>query len=116
TFGEDAYIAEALEQGAVGFLLKASDPRELQDAVHAAASGAAYLSPRVAHRVIDRFRSAPQPDAAAQEAIGSLSARAREVLALLGAGGPHSEVAAQRDLTEGTRKNRRASRKSRRPA
>src|SRR5699024_7610618 len=55
TFGEDAYIAEALEKGAVGFLLKASDPRELQDAVHAAASGAAYLSPRVAHRVIDRF-------------------------------------------------------------
>jgi DNA-binding NarL/FixJ family response regulator len=102
TFGEDAYIAESLEQGAVGFLLKASDPRELQDAVHAAASGAAYLSPRVAHRVIDRFRSGPQPDAAAQEAIGSLSAREREVLALLGAGRANSEVAQQLYLTEGT--------------
>ena len=102
TFGEDAYIAEALEQGAVGFLLKASDPRELQDAVHAAASGAAYLSPRVAQRVIDRFRSGPQPEAAAQEAIGSLSAREREVLALLGAGRANSEVAQQLYLTEGT--------------
>src|SRR5699024_4986006 len=102
TFGEDAYIAEALEQGAVGFLLKASDPRELQDAVHAAASGAAYLSPRVAHRVIDRFRSGPQPDAAAQEHTGSLWAREREGRAPPGAGRAPSAVAQQLYLTEGT--------------
>src|SRR5699024_12309418 len=101
---EDAYIAEALEQGAVGFLLKASDPRELQDAVHAAASGAAYLSPRVAHRVIDRFPSGPQPAAAAQEAIGPLSAREREVLALLGEGRASAGVAQTLYPTEGTGK------------
>ncbi|GAA1552769.1 MULTISPECIES: response regulator [Brevibacterium] len=102
TFGEDAYIAGALERGAVGFLLKASDPRELQDAVRAVAAGAAYLSPRVAQRVIDRFRSGPSPDAEARSRIDELSERERDVLALLGAGKANSEVARELFLTEGT--------------
>lgn len=102
TFGEDAYIAGALERGAVGFLLKASDPRELQDAVRAVAAGAAYLSPRVAQRVIDQFRSGPSPDAAARSRIDALSERERDVLALLGAGKANSEVARELFLTEGT--------------
>jgi DNA-binding NarL/FixJ family response regulator len=50
TFGDDAYIAGALEAGATGFLLKSGDPRELIAGIHAVADGAAYLSPRVAHR------------------------------------------------------------------
>ncbi|RBP61696.1 LuxR family two component transcriptional regulator [Brevibacterium sanguinis] len=102
TFGEDAYIAEALERGASGFLLKASDPRELRDAVHAVAGGAAYLSPRVAHRVIDRLRAGPRPDAEAQSRVEPLSPREREVLALIGAGCSNAEVAARLFLTEGT--------------
>lgn len=102
TFGEDAYIAGALERGAVGFLLKASDPRELQDAVRAVSAGAAYLSPRVAQRVIDRYRSGPIPDASARSRIDVLSERERDVLALLGAGKANSEVARELFLTEGT--------------
>lgn len=52
TFSEDEYIARALGDGASGFLLKSGDPRELLACVRAAADGAAYLSPRVAQRVI----------------------------------------------------------------
>jgi DNA-binding NarL/FixJ family response regulator len=52
TFGEDAYVARALANGANGFLLKAGDPRELLAAVHAVTEGAAYLSPKVARQVI----------------------------------------------------------------
>ncbi|MGW4798624.1 response regulator, partial [Nonomuraea sp. NPDC004297] len=52
TFGEDDYIAKALDIGASGFLLKSGDPRELIAGVHAVAGGAAYLSPKVAQRVI----------------------------------------------------------------
>ncbi|WP_309131530.1 response regulator transcription factor [Brevibacterium sp.] len=102
TFGEDAYIAEALARGAAGFLLKASDPRELRDAVHAVAGGAAYLSPRVAHRVIDQLREGPRPDPAAGSRISRLSEREREVLALVGAGCSNSQVATRLHLTEGT--------------
>ena len=48
TFGEDEYIARALDHGAAGFLLKALDPRDLIAGVHAVANGAACLSPIVA--------------------------------------------------------------------
>ncbi len=39
TFGEDKYIERALDQGVAGFLLKASDPRDLISGVRAVASG-----------------------------------------------------------------------------
>ena len=52
TFSEDAYIARALGDGASGFLLKSGDPRELIAGLKAVAEGAAYLSPKVAQRVI----------------------------------------------------------------
>ncbi|CAM3456540.1 response regulator transcription factor [Occultella aeris] len=103
TFGEDSYIADALEGGASGFLLKASDPRELVTAVHAVADGAAYLSPRVARRVIDRFRIAGAPAAADDRArVAVLTERERDVLALLAAGSSNAQVGRELHLTEGT--------------
>lgn len=102
TFGEDEYIAQALGAGAAGFVLKATDPREIISAVHAVHEGAAYLSPRIAHRVIDQWRSGPRPDAEAAARIAGLSVREREVLALVGAGCTNAEVAARLYLTEGT--------------
>ncbi|WP_154794861.1 response regulator [Occultella kanbiaonis] len=103
TFGEDSYIAEALEGGASGFLLKASDPRELVTAVHAVADGAAYLSPRVARRVIDRLRIAGAPAAADDRArLAVLTERESDVLALLAAGSSNAQVGRELHLTEGT--------------
>ncbi|WP_280527382.1 response regulator transcription factor [Ruania zhangjianzhongii] len=102
TFGEDAYISDALTAGASGFLLKASDPRELLDAVRAVADGAAYLSPRVAHRVIGALRGGPAPSPDATERIAGLTDREREVLTLVGAGSSNAEIARRLYLTEGT--------------
>ncbi|GAA3487888.1 response regulator transcription factor [Streptomyces cremeus] len=101
TFGEDDYIARALRGGADGFLLKADDPRELLRGVHAVAAGGAYLSPRVAARVVAGLRSgrpAPAPGCAPP----GLTARERDVLALVGAGRSNAEIAAQLHLVEGT--------------
>ncbi|MZG19405.1 response regulator, partial [Streptomyces sp. SID5914] len=52
TFGEDDYILEALGGGAAGFLIKSGEPEELVAGVRAVAEGAAYLSPKVAARVV----------------------------------------------------------------
>ncbi|MGX7827114.1 response regulator [Actinokineospora sp. 24-640] len=106
TFAEDAYIARALGDGASGFLLKSGDPRELLAGVRAVADGAAFLSPRVASRVIAELADGPSGllgrRARARERVAGLTGREREVLALVGAGLPNAEIGSRLHLVEGT--------------
>lgn len=103
TFSEDAYITGALDSGASGFLLKSGDPYELMAAVRAVHGGASYLSPQIAHRVIQQLsggRAARQ--AAAKQRVEALAPREREVLALVGAGLSNAEIGQRLYLVEGT--------------
>ncbi|MFC3591003.1 LuxR C-terminal-related transcriptional regulator [Microbacterium barkeri] len=103
TFGEDEYIERALGEGALGFLVKAADPRELIAGVRAVADGGADLSPTIARRVVAPYRGGERMrDAAAREALAGLTEREKAVLALLGAGASNAEIGAQLHLVEGT--------------
>ncbi|GIJ46154.1 DNA-binding response regulator [Virgisporangium aliadipatigenens] len=99
TFGEDAYVAEALGDGAAGFLLKDSAPDELPAAVRAVAAGDAFLSPAITRLVLARLPAPPTVDGAA---VAALSAREREVLVLLGQGLSNAEIGTRLFVSEGT--------------
>jgi DNA-binding NarL/FixJ family response regulator len=106
TFSEDAYIARALGAGASGFLLKSGDPEELLTGIRAVAAGAAFLSPKVARRVIDELSGGRMSRAAtARNQVDALTPRERDVLALVGAGLSNAEIARRLNLVEGTVKS-----------
>jgi DNA-binding NarL/FixJ family response regulator len=103
TFGEDEYIAGALDSGVSGFLLKSGDPYDLMAAVRAVHDGASYLSPKVAHRVIQQISGGRLARrTAAKERLDRLTPREREVLGLLGAGLSNAEIGRRLFLVEGT--------------
>lgn len=107
TFGEDDYILQALGGGAAGFLIKSGEPEELLTGVRAVAGGAAYLSPRVAARVVAHLAATGAGTlagrrSAARDRVAALTAREREVLALLGAGLSNGQIARRLHVVEGT--------------
>lgn len=102
TFGEDDYVAQALNAGAAGFLLKDSAAEELPNAIRAAARGEAFLSPKVTRQVLDRLPAPPAVSSEDVAAVESLSSREREVLILLAQGLSNAEISAQLFVTEGT--------------
>ncbi|MFG3259409.1 response regulator [Streptomyces sp. NPDC048172] len=104
TFGEQENVLRALSGGSVGFLLKDSAPAELIRAVRAAAAGDAYLSPGATRHVVDSLASGT-PAHRTEEArrlLATLSARERDVLALLGEGLSNADTAHRLHMSEGT--------------
>jgi len=55
SFSIDRYVTEALDAGAVGYLLKSHDSDQLIGAIHAAARGEAVVSSRVAGTMLREF-------------------------------------------------------------
>lgn len=100
TFEDDDVLAGALRAGAAGFLLKGVPAEDLQRAVRTVAEGGSWLDPAVTGRVLAAYRDGPvrRPD----PALDVLTAREREVLALIGAGRSNGEIAGDLVLGEGT--------------
>ena len=102
TFEQDDYVFGALDAGASGFLLKRTRPEELIAAIHTIAAGDSLLSPSVTRTVIQRMARRPAPDATAEARLDELTAREREVLALIASGLSNGEIAATLVVEEST--------------
>ncbi len=94
SFAETDRVAAALAAGAVGYLLKDSEPRDVIAAIRSAAAGYAPLDPRVARTLL--------PGTSGREAPSVLSSREREVLSLVARGLANKQVAKALGISERT--------------
>lgn len=93
SFADQGRVADALEAGAVGYLLKDSEPAEVLAGIRAAAAGHAPLDPRVARTLLPGRSPAPGAD---------LSDREREVLDLVAQGMANKQIAHRLGISERT--------------
>jgi DNA-binding NarL/FixJ family response regulator len=94
SFSDRDRILDAIDAGAVGYLLKDSEPEELLRGVRAAARGESPLSPRAAQAIIAARKERQQ--------ARDLSPREMEVLILLGRGMANKQIAQRLGISEKT--------------
>ena len=97
TFDLDEYVHQALRGGAAGFLLKDSGPALLVEAVRAAVSGDALISPSITVRLLEHL-SPPAPPGD----DGGLSPRELDVVKLTARGLTNAEIATELFISIGT--------------
>ena len=91
---EDTVVTAAVRAGAIGYLLKDSEPEELHRAIRGAADGQVQLAPAAAKRLIREVRAPESPEA--------LTERETEVLKLLARGRANKQIASTLFLEEKT--------------
>ncbi|WP_026550302.1 response regulator transcription factor [Arthrobacter sp. Br18] len=96
-FDEDGLIAEALDAGARGYLLKGAEQEEIERAIRAVAAGEVILSAEIADKVLGSLsKSAPA------QLLPTLTSREREVLHLMATGAGNSAIASQLSIAPKT--------------
>jgi DNA-binding NarL/FixJ family response regulator len=96
-YDDEDYLAECVDMGASGYILKESPADQLLTAIREVHRGGSFLSPRLLTRLVDGFRN--QGTGPRQPRFGTLTKREREILKMLAEGRSVKEIATGFELS-----------------
>ncbi len=93
-FGDEAHVLRSIEAGAVGYLLKDSEPQRIVDQVRNLRAGGSPISPLIARQILMRLQPTATPAASdTTPSDTTLSGREQEVLSYITKGFNYDEIA-----------------------
>lgn len=105
-YTNDAYVFEALKNGASGYVLKDSQASDLIQAVREVVAGRRYLSPPLSERALELYMH--RVEAVPDDPYELLTDRERAVLQLVAEGGTSAEIATRLFISPRTAEGHRA--------
>ncbi len=98
-YDDEDYLAECVEIGASGYVLKDSPADQLITAIREVYRGGSYLSPRLLTRLVDDLRQQGKGGLPRQPRFNTLTKREREILKMLAEGRSVKEIASSFELS-----------------
>ncbi|WP_141505882.1 response regulator [Paenibacillus luteus] len=104
TFDDDEYIAQAIRNGANGYLLKNVPPSRIISGIKTVHEGSMLIHPDIARKLAGMIET-PRADTSKAVTIAGLTPAEAQIVRLIADGQSNKEIAASLFLSEGTVKN-----------